>query len=298
MSATQGAFVAPVLPTLRSELDDLPAQARRVADVILADPREASGLPIQELARRAGTSEASVTRLAQRVGRRGFPELRIALASESATATATASRVVGDVALDDPLADVRAKMLADLERSLADTSSSLDDATIDRVARAVVEARRVVVVGIAASGIVADDLAQKLERLGVAAVAVTEYHRAMTTSVGVIAGDVVIGVSHSGETIDVIEPLAAASEAGATTVAITSAARSTLARACDHVLRTVAGTDNAFRPAAMSSRAAQLFVVDVLFVAVVQRDHDRVAPHLAKSWQAVSGRHLDRRGER
>ena len=285
-----------MLPTLRSELDDLPAQARRVADVILADPREASGLPIQELARRAGTSEASVTRLAQRVGRRGFPELRIALASESATVTA--SRVVGDVALDDPLADVRAKMLADLERSLADTSSSLDDATIDRVARAVVEARRVVVVGIAASGIVADDLAQKLERLGVAAVAVTEYHRAMTTSVGVTAGDVVIGVSHSGETIDVIEPLAAASEAGATTVAITSAARSTLARACDHVLRTVAGTDNAFRPAAMSSRAAQLFVVDVLFVAVVQRDHDRVAPHLAKSWQAVSGRHLDRRGER
>lgn len=296
MSTTQGAFVAPVLPTLRSELDDLPAQARRVADVILADPREASGLPIQELARRAGTSEASVTRLAQRVGRRGFPELRIALASESATATA--SRVVGDVALDDPLADVRAKMLADLERSLADTSSSLDDATIDQVARAVVAARRVVVVGIAASGIVADDLAQKLERLGVAAVAVTEYHRAMTTSVGVAAGDVVLGVSHSGETIDVIEPLAAASEAGATTVAITSAARSTLARTCDHVLRTVAGTDNAFRPAAMSSRAAQLFVVDVLFVAVVQRDHDRVTPHLAKSWQAVSGRHLDRRGER
>ncbi len=296
MVITQGAFVAPVLPTLRAELDDLPAQARRVADAILADPREASGLPIQELARRAGTSEASVTRLAQRVGRRGFPELRIALASESAALGP--SRVVGDVALDDPLADVRAKMLADLQRSLADTSSSLDDDTIDAVARAVVAARRVVVVGIAASGIVADDLAQKLERLGIAAVAVTEYHRAMTTSVGVTTSDVVLGISHSGETIDVIEPLAAAARSGATTVAITSGARSTLAGTCDHVLRTVAGTDNAFRPAAMSSRAAQLFVVDVLFVAVVQRDHDRVAPHLANSWQAVSGRHLDRRGER
>jgi DNA-binding MurR/RpiR family transcriptional regulator len=44
----------------------------------------------------------------------------------------------------------------------------------------------------------------------------------------------------------------------------------------------------------MASRAAQLFVVDVLFVAVVQRDHERMAPLLSASWDAVSPRHPDR----
>jgi DNA-binding MurR/RpiR family transcriptional regulator len=287
-------FIAPVLPRLRAERDRLPEQAGRVAAVILGDPGGVARLSIGGLAASAGTSEASVTRLAQRLGYAGFPELRLALVAESAGEPAERSRITGDVTTADDTATVKAKVLDSLERSLRDTAAALDDAAVGAVADAVVSARRTLVVGIGASGMVARDLARKLERVGLVAAALTEYHEAVTTSVAVSPDDVVIGVSHSGETLDVVEPLARASARGATTVALTSRVTSVLARSADRVLLSVAGTEDSFRPAAMASRAAQLFVVDVLFVAVVQRDHERMAPLLSASWDAVSPRHPDR----
>lgn len=288
-------FVAPVLPRLRADAEALPEQARRVARVLLEDPHGAARLSIADLAVRAGTSEASVTRLAQRLGYAGFPGLRLALAAESAGEREPA-RIAGDIGRDDRTAEVKAKVLADLERSLHETAAALDDAAVDAVADAVVAARRTLVVGIGASGIVAHDLARKLERIGLAATALTEYHDAVTSCVAARPDDVVLGVSHSGETVDVVEPLLRAGAAGARTVALTSRSTSVLARSCDHLLLSVAGGEDAVRPAAMSSRSAQLFVVDVLFVAVVQRDHDRAAPLLAASYDAVSPRHPDRAG--
>lgn len=287
-------FIAPVLPRLRAERDHLPEQAGRVATVILDDPGGVARLSIGGLAASAGTSEASVTRLAQRLGYAGFPELRLALVTESAGEPTDRSRITGDITTDDTTGAVKAKVLGSLERSLHDTAAALDDAALEAVADAVVRARRTLVVGIGASGIVAQDLARKLERVGLVAAAMTEYHDAVTSAVAVSPDDVVIGVSHSGETLDVVDPLVRASARGATTVALTSRSTSALARSCDHVLRSVAGTEDSFRPAAMASRAAQLFVVDVLFVAVVQRDHDRMAPLLSASWAAVSPRHPDR----
>ncbi|RLV49033.1 MurR/RpiR family transcriptional regulator [Nocardioides mangrovicus] len=287
-------FVAPVLPRLRAELDRLPLQAARVAQVILADPHAVARMSIADLAERASTSEASVTRLAQRLGQGGFPELRIALAAES-VGEAVRPTITGDIDLDDATATVKAKVLADVARSLHDTAAALDDAAVDAVADAVVTARRTLVLGIGASGTVATDLARKLERIGLPALALTEHHDAMTTCVALTSADVLVAVSHSGETIDVVGPTQRAAAAGAATVALTSRPSSTLARACDQVLLSIAGTETAMRPAAMSSRAAQLFVVDVLFVAVVQRDWERAEPLLSASWEAVSARHPDRR---
>ncbi|GGF58701.1 transcriptional regulator [Marmoricola endophyticus] len=284
-------FVAPVLPRLRAEVDALPEQARRVAGLLLGDPHNAARLSIADLAVRAGTSEASVTRLAQRLGYTGFPALRLALAAESAGAR---ERITGDIGLDDDPAAVKAKVLGGLERSLHETAAALDDTAVAAVADAVVSARRTLVVGVGASGTVAEDLARKLERVGLPSAALTDLHDAVTSCVAARADDVVIGVSHSGETVDVVEPLLRASATGARTVALTSRSSSVLARSCDHVLVCVAEGEDGLRPAAMSSRSAQLLVVDVLFVCVLQRDHARAAPLLEASYDATSARHPDR----
>ncbi|MDO9378000.1 MAG: MurR/RpiR family transcriptional regulator [Nocardioidaceae bacterium] len=288
------AFTSAVLPALRRLVDDLPGQAARVARVVLDDPHRAARMPIADLAVAAETSEASVTRLAQRLGLSGYPALRIALASESGQDTGGGAPVAGDVTRGDDLATVRAKVLADLEASLRETSAALDDAALEAVATAVAAARRTLVVGIGASGIVATDLARKLERAGLVAGALTEYHDAVTSAVAVRPDDVVLAFSHSGATVDVVDPVRRAAARGATTVAVTSRPDSDLARAADHVLVSVAGSESAFRPAAMSSRSAQLYVVDVLFVAVVQRTYDAAEPMLTASWDALRARHPDR----
>jgi DNA-binding MurR/RpiR family transcriptional regulator len=98
--------------------------------------------------------------------------------------------------------------------------------------------------------------------------------------------DIAVGISHSGETSDVVEPLALARRTGASTAAITGGVRSTLAVQSHHVLLT-AGREFGFRSAAMASRTGQLLVVDTIFAMVahslpsalsaLQRSHDAIA---------------------
>ena len=68
--------------SLRSILPSLPPAERRVAEGILAQPGDIVFLSIGDLATRASTSEATVVRLCQRAGFAGYPEMRLALATQ------------------------------------------------------------------------------------------------------------------------------------------------------------------------------------------------------------------------
>src|SRR5690606_10908318 len=81
---------------------------------------------------------------------------------------------------------------------------------------------------------------------------------------------VAIGFSHSGLTVETADSLAAARASGATTALVTNAPTSPIAKAVDIVVATNA-SETQFRPGALSGQVAQLMVVDVLFIRVVQR---------------------------
>jgi DNA-binding MurR/RpiR family transcriptional regulator len=82
--------------------------------------------------------------------------------------------------------------------------------------------------------------------------------------------------------------LAEAGSHGATTVALTSFPRSPLAELSDIVLLT-ATQATTFRPDALSARHPQLVVLDLLYIAVAQRTHDRAHAAFQRTAQAVDG---------
>ena len=276
---------------LRSILPSLPPAERRVAEGILADPGGVVFLSIGDLATRASTSEATVVRLCQRAGFAGYPELRLATATQVGRSAATRpARIVGtDIAADDPLADIVAKVGAADGAAVHDTVEQLDVATLARAVEAVAAARRIEIFGIGASGLVAQDLEQKLRRIGLPAAASVDGHLALTSAAVLKGGDLVIGISHSGETLDVIDPVIEARDRGATAVAITNFARSSLAAAADLVL-TTAAHESLFRAGAMASRAAQLAVIDCIYLAVAQRDYEDTVLALDRTSSALRSR--------
>lgn len=142
------------------------------------------------------------------------------------------------------------------------------------------------IAGVGASGLVAQDLQQKLARVGRPCHAHGDSQSALTSAVLLGAGDVFLAVSHSGESRDVLEPLRRASALGATTVVITNHPMSSAARLADFVLVS-AGRETTFRPGAMASRISQLVVVDCLFVCVAQRTFDLSSRALRITHQAL-----------
>lgn len=256
---------------IRAVLPSLTPAAQAIAKLILEDPGVIVRSTITEFSAASGTSEATVVRTARALGFAGYSQMRFSLAA--AVARVPERLVPGDLGPDDPLTDVIAKVARAESEALEDTAAQLDPTMLGEVVTAIAEARRVDVYGVAASGLVATDMSQKLLRIGLSSHPFSDAHLALTSAALLRTGDVVVAISCSGETPDVLVPTRIAKEAGAFTVAITNNPRSSLAELADHTLVS-AGRETAFRPGALASRISQLLIVDCIFVGLAQRTYD------------------------
>lgn len=290
-----GAGPAALAAKVRTMAPSMTRSMQRVAEAVAGDPAGCAQLTVTGLAERTGTSEATVVRTSRLLGYPGYRDLRLALAGLAAQQeSGAAPAVTADIAVDDPIADVVAKLALDEQQTLADTAAAIDTAQVEAAVAALVAARRVDVYGVGASGLVSQDLAQKLLRIGLIAHTHADPHLAVTNAVQLRAGDVAVAITHSGRTVDVIEPLRVAFERGATTIAITGRPDGEVTQYADHVLTTSTARESELRPAAMSSRTSQLLVVDCLFIGVAQRTYETAAPALAASYEALAHRHAPR----
>ncbi|PRB10847.1 MurR/RpiR family transcriptional regulator [Microbacterium sp. MYb62] len=281
-----------VLARVRRSLPKVSVAEARVAETILGDPTLVVDLAINDLAQLCHTSLSTVARYAQGLGYSGYRELRVAVARAITLAQAQQARFGLDTTAIDPddgPTAIAAKLAAQEIDAIEKTALAIDAVALDRVARAVVDARHIDLFGQAASSLTAQDLQLKLSRIGCSVSHSPDPHLAVTTASLRTADDVAIAFSHGGETSETLRALEVARDAGALAVAVTSAGESPLALAADVVLLTHAH-ESPFRMAAMSSRIAQLALVDVLFVRVVQHRGEPVAVSLQRTHDAVPTR--------
>jgi len=266
-----------VLLRVRDRLPEFTGALQRVAEQVLNDPAGAARATIVELAERSGTSPATVTRFCRALGFEGYAELRLGIAGETGRAARTAGWGVDigrEIQPEDPLDTVLQQIMAADTRAMHDTAARLDLRAIATAADAVARGRRVDIYGASSSALVGGELQFCLHRIGVAAWCWKDIHDGLASAATLGSTDVAIGVSHSGQSRETIEILAEAGSHGATTIALTSFPRSPLADVADVVLLTAVQT-TPFRPDALSARHPQLVVLDLLYIAVAQRLHDR-----------------------
>ncbi len=285
-----GHDAADIVVHIRALLPSLAPAEQRVARIAVGNPGEAARWTISELAERAETSGTTIVRFCRAVGLDGYPALRIALAAAAGhDAAGTWRSVSGDISPDDSLGDVVQKIGHADARAIEETVAHLDLAILDKVAGALIAARRIDVYGVGASGLVARDLQQKLHRLGKIIYAWTDAHTALTSAAMLGQQDVVIGISYTGATADTIDPIRLGKANGATAIALTNHPRSPLAVLADYVLMTAA-RETTFRSGAMTSRIAQLTVVDCMFAVVAQRNFEAALEALGRTHAAIGRR--------
>ena len=280
-----------VLAKVRAQLPELTGALQRVAELILADPAAAARSSIVELAERSGTSPATVTRFCRALGFVGYAELRLAIAGETGRASRTGGWTMDigrEIQPTDPLQRVLGQIMAADTQAMHDTASLLDLTEVERAAEAIARADRVDIYGASGSALVGGEMQFCLHRIGIAAWAWADVHNGLASAALLKPGDVALGVSHSGQTRETIEMIAEASSRGATTIALTSFPRSPLAEVADIVMLT-ATQATTFRPDALSARHPQLVVLDLLYIAVAQRTHERAHAAFSVTAQAVAG---------
>src|ERR1700712_4849579 len=278
---------------IRARWPELPAATLRVAQVVLDDPRLVLDLPINQLAERAGTSAATVTRFCRQIGSSGYVALRMSVATEvgrtsARPAVADIGRAFGP---HDAAEDVRSTLLAGAIRSMQQTAESVDLEVLRTLAEAITRSRHTDLYGVGSSALAAEALATRLYRIGVSCNVWSEVHAGLTSAVVQDEECVAIGYSHTGRTAETIQMLREAGRAGALTVAVTNDPASPLAEVAELVIQTSA-FEQFLQPDDLAAYYSQVYVGDLLYVLTAQVDFGRSSRHLAASALAV-GPHRD-----
>lgn len=263
---------------------------RKLADFLLDNAEQALHLSSQKLAQLAGVSQSSVVKFAQKLGYKGFPALKLALGEVLAQPqVAPVVTVHNHILSSDPLKTVGEKLLLEKQAALRATLDINSEQRLLTALEMLRAARRVILVGIGASGLVAKDLSFKLLKIGVMAVAEADMYVQLATIKALSKDDLLLAISFSGERREINLAAEEARIAGAKVLALTSFSPNGLQQRADHCLYTIAQEPN-IRSAAISSSTAQFALTDLLFMALLQHELDQTHHRIHHSEQLVKKR--------
>lgn len=263
---------------------------RKLADFLLDNAEQARHLSSQKLAQLAGVSQSSVVKFAQKLGYKGFPALKLALGEVLAQPqVAPVVTVHNHILSSDPLKTVGEKLLLEKQAALRATLDINSEQQLLTALEMLRAARRVILVGIGASGLVAKDLSFKLLKIGVMAVAEADMYVQLATIKALSREDLLLAISFSGERREINLAAEEARIAGAKVLALTSFSPNGLQQRADHCLYTIAQEPN-IRSAAISSSTAQFALTDLLFMALLQHELDHTHDRIHHSEQLVKKR--------
>ena len=262
----------------------------KLATLLLEEPLAPLDMSITELAARAGTSPATVTRFCRLIGYAGYVPFRVGVAADAGRIRADETwrvdigRAFGP---DDTPGEVLRTLTGSHLVALQATSESIVLDDIVTVAQAIATRARVDIYGIGGSAFMATEAEARFYRIGINAHAWGEVHDGLTSAALLDEDSVALAISNTGRTRETIEMLVQAKSSGALTVALTSNPESRLAAVADIHISTMA-PDEYLRPDDLSAKHAQLFAIDLLYLVVAQQNFTRTATTLAASAAAVA----------
>lgn len=250
---------------------DMGKSERKIADWLIAHPGGDLPLSITELAEKCGSSEATIVRFARRLGFSGYGELKISVAKEPD------SKVVSStIDENDSCFEILEKICNDAYLSLERTLRNMAPEDISAAANLIAGAGKTVLIGLGSSASVAQDAANKFLRAGGQAYSYGDTHMQMIAVSLMKEGDVLVGVSQSGASKDIVEAMKLAKSRGISTVSITGTERSPITKQSDITLLTDT-EETKHSSLALSSHLSRLVVIDALCYYLVYRNEDNRA---------------------
>jgi len=172
--------------------------------------------------------------------------------------------------------------------ALIEVRNSLSSDSVAAAINLLAQARRIEFYGAGGSGVAALDIQHKFFRLGVPSVAYSDPHTFSMSAALLGPGDVMVAVSNTGRTRDVIESAQSALACGATVIAITHG-HSPLARIATIALMANVDEDTDIY-APMTSRISHLAIGDVLAVGVALQRGPELVDKLARAKNILNKR--------
>lgn len=273
----------PVTLKIRSVYKSLTKSEKKVADYVLENVKEVVYISITELAEKCGVGETTIIRFCKHINLSGFQEFKLNLAREVVNPEES---IHDNISFSDSIKTLVQKITAENELAVTNTAKILKTEELKDATNALVNAKKIHFFGVGASGYTALDAKYKFMRLGLDVDANLDAHIQAISAASLGKDDVAVGISFSGSTKDTVATCRLARQSGATVICITNFARSPITSEADIVLLTSA-KETPLRSGALTSKIAQLHILDILYTAVAVKLKDKALNNLNRTAKAV-----------
>jgi len=273
------------LSLIRAKYNNFSVVQRKVADYVLANPQEVILFSLNDLARACDVSETTIFRFLQKLDYSSYQVFRINIAQEVSGEKPIPA--ISEIESGDSSAEIMRKVVESTVISVQDSLQVIKPLEVENLSKLILSSERIVIVGVGASAAIALDMHHKMLRLGINAAFYNDPHLINILCSHLSKRDLLLVVSHSGESREILDAVEFAADCGAKIAAITSYPRSTLSRKSDCVLIS-SSQETRYRSDAMTSRIIQLVIIDMLCVLLSMAKGDNAAASIQKSSLAVA----------
>ena len=260
--------------------DTLRGAERKAADYVLLHPQEAALHSITESAGRAGCSEATFVRLAQKLGYNGYAQLKQMLLPAEAVFEPETLLPYGDIGRGEDSQAVLCSVFHAAARALDDTLDLLDRKVYEESLSYITRAGKILSAGAGDAYTAAYSAYLKFSRIGLRAVCPADFDVQIMEASGMKRGDVLLLISHSGSTRTLCQVAETAKAKKARIITVTNYPLSPLAKLSDCVIRTAAFTKNPCNET-VAKRIPELCIIEALYISILQGREEKYAKMLA-----------------
>lgn len=261
------------LTNLSMRYNALTKQGKKLADFIRENPDQAIRMTAKALGQASGTSAAAVVRLSQQLGYDGFEQMKISYAKalSDKELNAPIDLIISPI---DTTFDIAQKLCHIQTNAVQETLALIDYGDIHKVVTLLEKSRRIHLFGVGSSGLAAQELCHRLNRIGKTCVFLIDGHTNLEYISSAEKRDVVVCFSYSGETKEVYLAAETAHKRGVPVVVVTRNRASTLSEFATIAIR-IPDIEKRVRVGAITSITSQMYICDVLYMSLIQRDLTR-----------------------
>lgn len=258
---------------------------KKIVDAIINDTDFVISHSVTDFAQAISVSTASIVRFCKKAGLSGYPELRLELAKYTKDNIKAGDANDNDVMNAKSVEGVVSHVTNSTMQSIVCLRDLIDKKDIQKVVEAVLSSRNILIAGIGASSLAAQDLQQKLARIGIFSHFGQSEDFQFVQLVSMDERDLLILFSYSGNTTSIRNLAENAKSRGIKTVAITKTGKNHLASIADIVLR-VSSRESVLREGASVSRIEQLLLVDIIYYSIILAKQGSLE-RIVATWDAV-----------
>ncbi|MBC7005860.1 SIS domain-containing protein [Photobacterium sp. BZF1] len=273
-----------VIPNIRMRLPSLTRTEQSIAENFLKPHFLQKSTSIKEVAERLGVSTALIVKVSKKLGFSGFKQLKDALNAQHQSDTFLASEQLEP---DDSCEQIITKVLQNSINALTEILNFVDAKMVSAAADAIVNAKNIELYAAGGSTIICEDFQHKLLRFGMRASVPRDRHLMLMSASVLSSNDVVLVVSHSGQTVDLMDAVRLAKQSGAKIISITNNYHAELSQLSDYPLYAPASPEPLLGKNG-TARLVKLAMIDSLYATIAGKIPEQVEDNLEKTTKAVA----------